>query len=180
MINLLPYNTKKTYKTARMNVTLIKYIVVLGFSAGFLVVACMVTYLFIYNNKSIADKVNIKITSNPIQKKAETIRTDLSVAKNILDQQVPYSDLITGLATNLPAGTVLRSLSISDNSFGGNTELKILSRTSDIEPKIKENFEKSSLFSNYRFVSTASDPDSETEYPFTINVSISINRVTPQ
>lgn len=182
MINLLPYNTKRQAHAAQTNVILFRYIIILGFSAGFLVLACMTTYFFIANSKtSTVVPVNGKNSSgSTTQSQTNTSNTNLATTKNILDQQVSYSNIITGIAAALPPGTILESLSLDDGSFGTTTSLKISARSKDSETKIKENFSGSTLFSNYKLQSTTSNQNSSSKYLFTITVGITINKGTTQ
>ena len=181
MINLLPYETKKQTSAARMNVILLRYIFILFISAAFLAISIAVIYLFIRDeNGSSTSVANGQTSNSSVQKQADTLRTDLATAKSILDDQVAYSNVITGIAAALPAGTILDSLSLSEGSFGTTTNLKILSRTADNETKIKENFKNSTLFSNYKLLSSTPNNDNSSGYPYTINISITINKGVAQ
>ena len=177
MINLLPYETKKQTKAARMNVIILRYIFILFISAAFLAAACGVIYFFIIDGSETSTSVASNQTSNSsIQEQADTLRTNLATAKSILDDQVTYNNIITGIATVLPTGTILDSLSLSEGSFGTTTNLKILSRTADNETKLKENFKNSTLFSNYKLQSSTPNTNTSSGYPYTINISITINK----
>ena len=178
MINLMSYDAKKQTRAARMNVALFRYIVILAFSIIFLALACAATYYFLSNNKP---KPAVKDNSYLLlQKKENTIRADLITAKNILDRQIVYSDVITGIAVALPTGTILDSLNLNDSSFGATTNLKIFARSVDIEPKIKENFTKSLLFSNYKLQSSGTNQNGSKEYPFMLDLTITINKALIQ
>jgi len=178
MINLMPYDMKKQTIAARINVMLFKYVVILGFSAVFLVLACSVTYLFLISIKANAEnQIKINTTSSPIQKQANIFRTNLSVAQSILGQQVNYSDIVMEIGEIMPEGMVLDSLKLDDSTFGTNLVLKVLSTSADNETKLKHNIEGSTLFSNYKFQSTnSSTKDDATKYSFIIEVSVTVNR----
>lgn len=177
MINLLPYDTKKQTRAARMNVLILRYIFILLLSAAFLLLSCAVVYSSLKNNKITSTGI-VNNTSSNTQAQASSSGTDIETAKNILDGQVSYSDVISGIATALPTGTVLDSLSLNNNSFGKTTNLKILSRSADNETKLKENFNNSTLFSNYKLDSTSPNQNNSSGYPYTINISITINKGT--
>ena len=179
MINLLPYDTKKQTRAARMNVIILRYIFILLISAAFLILACAVVYYYLNNNKTFStEKVNNNASTSNTQTQTGSSSTDIATAKNILDRQVSYGDIITGIAAMLPTGTVLDSLSLNDSSFGTSTNLKILSRSAENETKLKDNFKTSTLFSNYKLESTSPNQDSSSGYPYTINISITINKGT--
>lgn len=177
MINLLPYDTKRQTKAARMNVILVRYIVILGISAGFLILASLVTYFFINKSLLFAKPIILDTSSSKAQTEASAITTNLTKAKSILDQQVSYGKVISAIASALPAGTILNSLSINDSSFGATTGLQVLAKTDDSEAMLKNNFSSSQYFSGYKLVSAITNPDSTSKYPFLLNIDITINRV---
>lgn len=176
MINLLSYDAKKQIRAARLNVILFRYIIILGFSAAFLVLACVTTYFFI--NSGNKTPVGTSGNYSSLEEQVETMRTNFTTAKSILDQQVNYSDILTAIASNLPTGTALKSINLKDSVLGTPINLQILAHSADLETKIKENFQKSSImFSNYSVQSTAPNLGSASDYGFLINVSITINKV---
>jgi hypothetical protein len=178
MINLLPYDVKKQIRTARRNVTLLRCLIILGFFALILVAACYVTFFILNGNNTTSVKPIINKSTSPTQIQADTLRSDLVMAKNILDQQVSYSDIITGIAAALPAGSVLDSLTLNDSAIGTTTNLKVFARSADIETKLKENFNKSTQFTNYKLQTTTTNLNNSSEYPFTIDFSVTINKGT--
>jgi hypothetical protein len=177
MINLLPYNTKQQTKAARINVMLIRYIIFLTISAGFLVLACLTTYLFINNAFIFAKTAVTNTSSSKVQSDAATIKTNLAKAKNILDQQVSYSQVISAITSALPSGTKINTLSINDGSFGTTTMLSVLATKADLETSLKTSFANPKYFSNYKLESTTSSQDPTSKYPFTLNISVTINKV---
>jgi hypothetical protein len=177
MINLLPYDTKQQTRAARINLILIRYIIYLCISAGFLTLACLTTYLFI-NNSFIFTKTAVTNTSsNKVQGDANIIKTNLANAKNILDQQVSYSEVISAITVALPSGTKLNTLSINDGSFGTTTTLSVLATKANLASSLKTGFSNPQYFSNYILESTTSSQDPTSKYPFTLNISITINKV---
>jgi hypothetical protein len=177
MINLLPYDTKQQIKAARINVMLVRYIVFLGISAGFLTLACLTTYLVINNSFIFTKTLVTNASSSSVQADATTIKTNLANAKSILDQQVSYSKVISAISSALPAGTKLNSLSINDGSFGTTTTLSVLAIKSNLSSLLQANFSKPPYFSNYKLESTNASQDPSSKYPFTLNISITINKV---
>ena len=107
MINLLPYDVKRQTRAARINVVLFRLLIILGFSAIYLVLACYVTYFIINSEKTTSVKPVNSSPSSSTQVQSDTFRTNLAMSKNILDQQVVYSSIITGIASTLPTGTVI-------------------------------------------------------------------------
>jgi Tfp pilus assembly protein PilN len=181
MINLLPDDTKRQIRAARANSSLVKIIIFLGFSFIFLVLACVASYMFLDNSKTDAEKV---ITTNQsksnsyssVSSQAKAIESKLSTAKSILNQQILYSNIITGIATVLPNGVVLDDLSLSNDTLGTPMVLKLRARTYDQVVNLKNNFQKSLLFSGYSLQSLQSDPNDTTGYPVQITVGVTINK----
>jgi len=177
MINLLPDNTKQQIKAARINVMLFRYIIILAISAGFLALACLITYLSINNSFIFAKTAVTNTSASKVQSDAAIIKTNLANAKKILDQQVSYSKIISAITNDLPAGSKINSLSINDGSFGTTTTLSVQATKSDFETSLKTSFGKTTYFSNYKLDSKTASQDPKSKYPFTYNISFTINRV---
>jgi len=181
MINLLPDETKASIRAARTNTTLIKYLIFVGFSSLFLAMACATSYLILNDSKTNAEKtisnVQTKNSSySPVTKKADEFVLNLSKAKVILDEQISYSEIITGLANSLPSDVILESpLSLSNDTIGAPMPLRAYAKTSNSEPTLKSNFQKSSIFSNYSLQSVTNNSGSS-DYPFLISFNITINK----
>lgn len=180
MINLLPYDTKAQTRAARLNVILVRYVIILGISAGFLALACMVTYFFITDSLLFVKPPAPSSSSSKIQSDAAAIQANLAKAKSILDQQVSYGKVISAITNALPSGTKLNSLSINDGSFGTTTNLQVLATTANHESALKTSFSSPPYFSNYKLVSTTASQDQSSKYPFNISISVTINRVATQ
>ena len=180
MINLLPYDMKKQTRAARTNVALIRYVVVLGIAIAFVTLACGASYVFLSFEKSTNDQVaertkTQKVSPNSAQGQVNTLRSKLTTAKNILDQQFTYSDVLTSLGTLLPKGTVLDSLSLTNSSFGTSVNLKVHATSADLESKLSQAFANSTQFSGYTLI-TKTDDTSYSGYPTAISFSVTLNK----
>ncbi|HZJ34981.1 MAG TPA: PilN domain-containing protein [Candidatus Angelobacter sp.] len=187
MINLLPYDTKQQLRAAHANSILIKYMIFLGFAIAFLALACATVYFLLLNNKTIAEELakNAQPTKaatsySSAKQQAETMRTNIATAKSILDQQTNYSNIITEIAAALPAGIMLDKLSLSNSTIGTPITLEASALSAANVPKMKENFEKSTLFSNYSLGSIVTDQSDSSGYPVTISINVTINKVIAQ
>ncbi len=176
MINLLPYETKRQIQAARVNVILFRYVIFLGIAAGFLAMACLTAYLFINNPFSFTNTIVKNTSSSKVQSDAATVKTNLANAKSILDQQVSYSKVLLAISNALPAGTKLDTLSINDGSFGTNTSLSVLATKADLSSALQTGFSNPQFFSNYKLESTKTGQDPTSKYPFTLNISFTINK----
>ena len=184
MINLLPNETKQSIRAARTNTLLLKYIIFVGFAAAFLALACVASYLQLNNSRIVAEKaiagfISKNSSYSPISSRADKLRADLVTAKSILDNQISYSIILTGIAACLPAGTILESpLEITDETIGKPVELTVHSALASDETILKSNFDKSALFSGYKLNTVASNASGSTEYPTTIKFSVTINKAS--
>jgi hypothetical protein len=184
MINLLPNETKQSIRAARTNTLLVKYIIFIGFATAFLAIACVASYLLLNNSRIVAEKaidgfISKNSSYSPISSRADKLRADLVTAKSILDSQISYSTIITGIAACLPVGTILESpLEISDETVGTPMELTVHSALASDETVLKSNFDKSSLFSGYKLSTITNNPSGSTEYPIIIKFSITINKAS--
>ena len=185
MINLLPEETKRQLRAAHTNVALVKYLFFSGIAVAFLVLACITSYLFLNNNKSVANDTTDNDQSNStsqstVQKQLDSLTTSISTAKSILREQVSYSDIITGIAAALPSGVVLDKLTLDNNTIGTAITLQAHARSSDNITLLKDNFSKSALFSNYNLISPTTNSSSSSTHPVAISIGITINKVVSQ
>lgn len=182
MINLLPYEMKRQIRAARTNEILVRYTIFLGLAIVFLAAACITSYFILNNSKTSAKNAIAVVKSknssySSVTNQASQLVLNLTTAKNILDQQISYSTIITEFATVLPTGVILESpLTFTNSTIGTSMTLKFHSRLSSDEPTLKANFQKSSLFSNYTLQSLTT-PGDPTGYPVLIQISITINKV---
>jgi Tfp pilus assembly protein PilN len=181
MINLLPDETKRQIRAARANTSLIKYVIFLGFSVVFLGLACGTAYLSLMNSKTSAENIiansQSKNNSNSsVTSQYNTIVANFAIASSILNQQVSYSNIIMDLAAALPTGTVLDTISLTNDTLNAPMALKIRAKTTDAVATIKANFQKSSMFSNYSLQSLSSSASNGSGYPVEISIGITINK----
>lgn len=173
MINLLPYDVKKQTKSARVNVILIKYIIIMILALAFLGLAVVTAYFIIDNNK--VESTDIIKTSNNSQDPAGQFRSDLANARIMLNQRLSYSELLTTLGTSLPEGAVLDSLTLSDTSIGVPISLQVKVKSADIEPQLKARL-ATAYFSVYQLVSSNPNPDGSSAYPQILNINLTFNK----
>ena len=185
MINLLPNDVKKEIKAARTNVSLLRYIFVLGAGIAFLCFIAVGVYFILMNTQTNADsaiKDNQSKTSSysSSQAQAQALRASLANAKNILDKEVRYSKVITGIAALMPSGAVIDSLSLSPTTFGTPTTLTVYAKSTEAALSVKNSFQASPLFSNVAFVSITNASQAQSNYPITAILSVTINKGVSQ
>ncbi len=182
MINLLPDEYKKDLRSARMNVALLRYnmfaiiaVVVLGVAWGMFSVSLNLTE----GNAKAESKKNQDDARqyDTAKKEWEDYNKNLAFAKQILGDQVSYTQAIVRVTELMPKNTVLDNLNLSAQDFGNQVVLSAHAKTRDDALKIKESFEKSDFFSNVFFQSITETDGSKSDYPVGVNISVKINKV---
>jgi Tfp pilus assembly protein PilN len=181
MINLLPDDFKKELRASRTNVTLLNYLIILAVGVIFLAVLFVGVYYVLTNTKSDAQSIikqnNSKTSAlASTEQQALSLRASLSTAKVILDQEVDYSKVVTGIAQVMPAGTVLASLSLSSTTFGTPIILQANAKSIDDALALKDSFSKSSLFSNVSIQTLTSTGGTASGYSTSVSLGLTINK----
>ncbi|MDK2898821.1 MAG: hypothetical protein PWQ10_8 [Patescibacteria group bacterium] len=180
MINLLPDETKKQLHAAHTNVTLIKYLFLLGCASVFLILACGVAYMIAMNSES--TKANSSSTQGEIvaydsnKAQLDNFKLSFSNAKKILDKQIPYSKIITELGAILPSGTVLESLALTNDGINSPTSLQVKAQSTNDAQKIKDNLKSSALLKNSNVQSIETIAGDSSGYPVSVVINLSINK----
>lgn len=181
MINLLPEQSKKDIRAARSNVTLLNYILILGLGVVFLGIICVGVYVVLIGTQADAERL-IAVNKNKssaytsVQQQGTALRAGLTSAKTILDQEVVYTKIITGIAALMPAGVVLDSLTLSPTTLGTPTNMQFFAKTTDDALKLKDNFQASQLFTNVSFQSLSNSTSQAGDYPVSAILNVTINK----
>lgn len=179
MINLLPPEEKRQLRAARTNTLLLRYNIFLIGAVVFLGLAVGVTYVYLSNTKASAETL---ISENrarvadfaDIQAQADLFRTNLKTAKQILDNEVVYTKVMLAIAALMPSGTILDKLNLDSQTFGTETTLSARAVSYEDALRLKESFEKSSIFTNVHFQSINSG--GQAPYPLTVNLNVTIKK----
>lgn len=182
MINLLPADTKKQIRAARVNSILIKYLFTVIFAACFLAISCASIYLFLQNNENESSN-NEPITTNQIKdeeynlvkKQHDNMVVSFTNIKQILDQQPSYSDIIMTLGRTLPHGVIIEELSLDNSKIGSPITIKARAKTEDEATGLKNSFKDSELFTNFSIQSIKSS-SSVSGYPIEVTMNLTINK----
>ncbi len=175
MINLLSPNDRKQLAAARSNSLLLRYTIFLGIFVVVLIAEMGGAYLVLRSTKA-ANEITIANnelkTKDYAQTRADmaTFTSDLSVAKYILDQQVPYTSIILKLAAVLPSDAVLDKLALDPTTFGTSTSLTVRTTSYMRAVGVKTNLQNSGIFSDVS-IQTISQ-GSDTKYPYTASYSV--------
>jgi hypothetical protein len=195
MINLLPDDTKKEIRAARMNVVLLRYNIFTLAALALLLVLCLGFYVVLHANQSNAVSTSSDNDAKAqsyasVRTQADDYRTNLTLAKSILDNEVNYTNVIFEITKLLPTGVVLDGITLNASDFGKQTSFTAHAKGYDEAAKLKANFQSSPLFqtvqggkkqSNVFFQSLTDDSQggsSSTGYPISINISTTLGKVT--
>jgi Tfp pilus assembly protein PilN len=182
MINLLPYESKKQIRAARSNVSLVRYLILIGVSMVFLAGFSATIYVVLVQTKASAENTTTTNESkessySAAEAEATTFRANLATTKTVLDQSVSYSNVMIAIAGALPAGVIIDSLTLSPATIGVPIALEAHAQNNDEALLLKKNFSESPLFSNVSIQSLSSDGDTDSNYPVAITLSVTINKV---
>lgn len=182
MINLLPDNDKHEIRAARTNVVLLRYNFLLLGIAGFLLASGLVVYALLTTTKGIAESTNEANNSraaaySTTRVEAEEYRKNLTIAKQILNNEVIYTDLVFAITNLLPSGIVLDNLNLNSKEFGTATNLSVHAKDYAAVAALKDAFEKSSLLSDVHFQSINNISSTVPQaYPIGVTINVTINK----
>lgn len=184
MINLLPDDTKRDIRAARMNVSLLRYNIITIIAAALLVCFCLVFYVLLNSaQSSSASKSSDNTTKaksfDTVRAQADDYRNNLTIAKQILDKSFNYTSIIFAITELLPSGVVLDNLTLNATDFGKQTSFSARTKTYNDATKLKESFEKSTIFTNVHLQNlsdTSGDKSASNEYPVLVTISAVFNK----
>jgi len=181
MINLLPPTDKRQVRAGRSNTLLLRYNVFLLIALGFLFVTIGVVYVFLANTKAGAEQTITESESRvgnyaEVEKQAGEFKANLAIAKQIMDKEVIYTDVILEIASLMPPGVVLDDLKLDSKTFGTKTILAAHSKTIGDAIALKESFQKSPLFTDVNFQTISTATEAGSAYPIGINLNVTIKK----
>lgn len=183
MINLMPYDTKKEIRSARVNVILSRYIIVILLAFGFLVLLLVGSYIVLAQTKESAQRLidangNKTTAYNSTQSEVTTLNNTLAQSQAVLNQDVSYSKTLMNIGQQMPEGTVIDNLTLNTASFAGApVTFKAYAKTNDAMTALKEKFQSSPIFTN---VKVDSDTGSIDGYPVGMSVTLTMTRAIAQ
>lgn len=180
MINLLPEDAKKQIRSARTNINLISYIITLGFAIIFLIALCFISYLILSDSKTTAERTitnsstSTSNTTSTIKTQINTINSNFSVAKTVLNNQISYSDIIMGIGSAMPTGTVIDSLAVDNKTV--TLTIQARAKSADLVQTAKANLQNSNLFSSCIIGNSSTSQSDATGYPVEFSISLTVRK----
>ena len=194
MINLLSPEAKRTIRAARLNVMLRTYLVLTLLVVAGMAAIYGVGFYLVADEKAIAEKDKQAGELQLAQyaaatKQAEMYKANLAIVKQILNNEIVYSDFLTSTAAAMPSNTILSNLTLSTQAKpgvkAGSTALEARAKSYDDVLRLKEYLDKSGIFTNVS-IATTNRPEDLSKltgidriYPYeaTLNVTINTKKV---
>ncbi len=187
MINLLPSDTKRSLRAARLNVVLRRYIIYIAICLVSATVIFGVGYVLTSRERASAEQQLSDFESNNasyarIKQESEAFSKNLSIASTILSSEITFSEMIVTVAKILPSGTILTSLNVTTESAG--EPMAINARVADPEGalRLKAALEESALFEDVSVATINSPVDDDTsdpisqKYPYTVVLNTRLSK----
>jgi Tfp pilus assembly protein PilN len=192
MINLLPPETKRQIRAARMNVTLYKYCLLIIATAALLGGVFAVGFLADLNDRRSAEtyKTESEAAAAPYAKtkaQAEDFAKDLATGRTILTSNVSFSKLVLDIAAVVPSGVILNNLSLGTTAKA-DTPIDISARTSSYDGAValKNSLEASPIFEQVNIINisqadlSAQVSELVRKYPFAVSIKAKKTPVATQ
>ena len=179
MINLLPPHEKGQLRAARTNRLLLRYNFLVIIAFVFLIGSLGVVFAFLKNTEAAAEETIAYNQSKvgdytSVQAEAENFKQRLSSAKQILDTDVAYTNVIMQIAEVMPRGVVLDTLSLDSKTFGSPTTLAAKVKDYPTALNLKNALQKSNVFSNVSIQSITGGGDGD--YPLSVTLNVTIRK----
>jgi|JI10StandDraft_1071094.scaffolds.fasta_scaffold38260_2 Tfp pilus assembly protein PilN len=178
MINLLPPEVKDSFRYARRNYHLYRWVKALGFGILGALIITAFGYLYLqqtaksYEKQVATSQANLKAQNfDKIQREVKDMSNNLQLASQVLSKQVLFSELLKQLSTILPRDTVLTNLTISQAQNG--LDITAQSKTYEAGTQLQVNLSdaKNKLFSKADIIGI-SCPESPSNPAYPCSVSI--------
>jgi len=185
MINLMPDDAKKEIRSARANVILTRYIIVILLAFVFLVLLLAGSYVVLTQTKNSAQQlIDANGTKAEVysttKAQVDALSSSLSETKTLLNQEVLYSNVLVNIGQHMPEGTVLSGITLDTASFAGTpVTLKAYAKTTDAAVSLREKFQSAPIFSNVNFESV-SDSAGITGYPVSVSMTLIVTKAAAQ
>ena len=182
MINLLSPAAKKEFAAGRVNALLIRYLWIIA--ALFILMTAIggLTYLMLDNIKTnavqqIAENEQHVTQYQSVQVRADEFKSNLAIAKTIMDRQTYYSDAILRISKYLPPGTVINTISLDGSSYGTPMTLQVYAVDETAAIALKTSFQNSQVFSDVQFQSLSlGGSGGNTSYGVNVTLKVTISK----
>jgi Tfp pilus assembly protein PilN len=113
-----------------------------------------------------------------VETEANNLRQSLASAKQILDNDVTYTKVVLEIASVLPSGVALDTLTLDSTTFGSPMVLTANAKSYPTVLNLKDSLQRSSVFSDVSIQSITNSSDGS--YPLTAAFSVTIRKDAAQ
>lgn len=174
MINLLPPEQKESNKYGRINIRLVRYVVIVlivGLSVNGILLAgtFLINQSYSSSKESLeADQVKI-LELEATNEEAKSLSASIKTISSLLDQEVKFSSLLREIGSLLPKGVVLRDLQLSEDRSAP-LSLEVNAKSPEAVGRFQLNLQESELFDGAD-ITIVEKTDSTSEYPYSASVN---------
>lgn len=184
MINLMPIHEQKEIRAARANSLLMRYSILMLIATLFVLAALAFTYLSLTAIGRAADKEKIENQQKAsglvqTQVEAEKLRNDLMSAKNLFDNEIKYSLIVTRITNLLPAGAAIDALHIETSTFDQPKTLSVQIKNREAAEELEKNFKASPYLKDVSLGSISTNSESNA-YPYIAEITFTLDRSISQ
>ena len=187
MINLLPPDSAKQLRAARHNATLLRFVIANGIVLGLIVVVYIITFGLMKATEisSVASSTENQQRIASLQETEKTAKEyteNLKLAKSIFDSELSHTTALRKIASALPAGTVLTSLTLDSATAGQPTTLVVLAKNQAAALAVKQNLEEAAIAKDITIANITTETASTTEgtpaneYPVSISLNLTYDQ----
>lgn len=184
MINLLPPETKDSYRYARRNRHLLHWVVSLSAAITGALVLTAFGVFYLHMNSENYDRQTTLIKKDleekklgETEKKVAEMSNNLQLALQVLSKQIVFSDLINRLSALTPRNTVLTGLTISQIQSSLDITAQAVDYNAATQLQINLADEGNQVFSKADIIgiacasqNTPGSTDSKSTYPCTVSI----------
>lgn len=178
MINLLNPTQKRRLKAGWRNTIWLRYTLLI--MASFIAINTVFgfTALYIYGQENIYKEAlsdNASLRGSDYKSKKEqaiSFRSNLAIAKTILDGETNYSSIIFDIASTVPSNCILESLTLNNQSFGSPQSFSFKCKSQTDSLRLKSALQsETDLFKDVNIVSTNQTAEGADPYKTSVTMS---------
>ena len=183
MINLLSPEAKSEIRAARINILLVRYLLLLIAAGVFLIASLGVAFYYLQTirtnaESTITENTEKEGTYSNVRSNTDSFNSSISDAKTVLEGQVNYSQIFLNIARTMPDGSALKSLKLDKGSLSSPITLSVKLADERAARDILSNFKKASFVTNVTKGSVGLTSDSA--YPYSMDLSITLDKEKAQ
>lgn len=184
MINLLPPIQLQNTKAAKLNLILVRYIIILSGAFLFVLIALFVTYQFLANSATAADTKKAENEASarelaPIEAQADALRGEIDSAKTLFDSQYRYSLVLLRLSQAIPNGSALTTVNLSEDMFNEPMVFDFSITGEAAAVALQKSLTESPYFFDVT-LSKLNTNSSNRAYPYTLTITTRVDRSIAQ